>query len=278
MPSSAARRSESIVGCGNAARPSAISSARSRCAPGGDDLGDHAPVERLAGLDHPPGEDHLQRPAHADDPRQPLGAAVDQRHAEAPLGEPEPARLGGDPQVAPQRQLEPAREAPARDRGDRRLRGAQPGEAERPVGALVEPGGDRGLAASGVASSGCSPRKLCARSANAFRSAPAQNASGPSPVSTSARASSSASKRWKPSSSVGRGLVVDRVAALRAGDRQHRGRAAALVADLAHALRAAQALELLARALLAALEPDLDQRERRSPGSRRTPSRRRRSR
>ncbi len=108
----------------------------------GDELVDEPPAVRLAGVDDPAGEDHLERPAHADDPRQPLGAAVDQRHAEPALGEPEPGVGRRDPQVAPERELEPAGQAPAGDRGDRRLRGRQPAEPERAVGTLVEPGGD----------------------------------------------------------------------------------------------------------------------------------------
>ncbi len=40
----------------------------------------------------------------------------------------------GYPQVAPQRQLEPAGQAPAADRGDGRLRRREPGEPQRPVG------------------------------------------------------------------------------------------------------------------------------------------------
>ena len=39
---------------------------------------------------------------------------------------------GRQPQVAPERQLEPARQAPAVDRRDRRLRGGEPAEAHRP--------------------------------------------------------------------------------------------------------------------------------------------------
>ena len=64
-----------------------------------------------------------------------------------------------------------------------------------PSGRVVEPGGDRRLAVGLGAAVGMLGEEALAFSANAFRSAPAQNASGPSPVSTSARASSSASKR-----------------------------------------------------------------------------------
>jgi hypothetical protein len=82
-------------------------------------------------VDHPPGEDEVERAAEADDPRQPLGAAVDERDAPPALGEAERRALGGDPQVAPQGELEAAGQAPAADGGDRRLRRRAPREAQR---------------------------------------------------------------------------------------------------------------------------------------------------
>src|SRR5436190_9268122 len=96
-----------------------------------DHLGDDAPVERLGGVDDAAAEDQVEAAAKPDDARQPLGPAVDERDAPAPFGESELRALGGDPQVAPQRQLEAAGQAPARDGGDRRLRGGAAGEAER---------------------------------------------------------------------------------------------------------------------------------------------------
>ena len=54
-------------------------------APGGHDLGQQPHAERLLRVDDPPGEDQVERAAEPDDPRQPLGAAVDQRHAQAAL-------------------------------------------------------------------------------------------------------------------------------------------------------------------------------------------------
>ena len=56
-----------------------------------------------------------------DQPRQPHRPAVDQRHAPAPAEHPEHRALLGDPQVAPQRQLEPAGDGVTRDRRDHRL-------------------------------------------------------------------------------------------------------------------------------------------------------------
>ena len=132
------------------------------------------------GLDDAAGEDQVERAPEPDDPRQPLRAAVDQRHAPAALGEAERRALGGDAQVAPQRELQSARQAPARDRGDRRLASAS---------SRVKPNG---------------PSAASRRPANvaiAFRSAPAQKLTPPAPVTTSTRASSSASNARKPSSS-----------------------------------------------------------------------------
>ena len=82
-----------------------------------------------------------------------------QRRSKQPKVEPG----GGDPQVAPERQLEAAGDAPAVDRGDRRLRRGQPGEAHR-----ARPGRRR-------------------RARRDLRSKPAQKASPPAPVRTSTR-------------------------------------------------------------------------------------------
>src|SRR6185503_7958764 len=98
--------------------------------------------ERLVGLDDPPAQDEVEGAAEPDDPRQALRPTVDQRDAEAPLGEAQPGALGRDPQVAPQRQLEAARQAPPLDRRDSRLRGDPTRESERAAG-VVETRGER---------------------------------------------------------------------------------------------------------------------------------------
>ena len=177
-------------------------------APGGHDLGQQAHRQRLLGWHHAAGEDQVERAAEADDARQPLGAAVDQRHAPAALGEAERGALGGDPQVAPQRQLEAAGEAPAGDRGDRGLRRRPAREAERAV--RRRPGAGR----------------TC-RSPSGRR--PRRRPRSPAPVRTITRASSSASKRWNASREQLGGRPVDGVAALLAVDREHGGGTAALV-------------------------------------------------
>ena len=97
-----------------------------------------------------------------------------------------PQRRSGKPSVEPSAAIRrshhsassrPAGQAPARDRGDRRLGRRQAGEAERPAGRV----------------------EARRRSVSiALRSAPAQKATSPAPVSTSTRASSSASKRRSP--------------------------------------------------------------------------------
>ncbi len=87
----------------------------------------------LAGVDDAPCQDQVERAPKPDDARQALRAAVDQRHAPTALGIAELRALGGDPQVTPQRQLQPAGKGEAGDRGDRRLGGSQPREPHRPV-------------------------------------------------------------------------------------------------------------------------------------------------
>jgi hypothetical protein len=105
-------------------------------APIGHDLRDEAHRRRLGGLDDAPAQDQVQRAPQADDPRQALRPAVDERDAEAPLREAEARALGGDAQVTPQRELEAPGQAPAGDRGDRGLGGGQAREAQRPLRAV----------------------------------------------------------------------------------------------------------------------------------------------
>ena len=164
IPSIAARRSASIVSCGKPASCSASASARSRCSPGAV-TAVISPIRSAssASTARPVRIRSSARP-QPDDARQPLGPAVDQRHPPAPLEEAEGRGRRRQPQVAPERQLDPARQAPAVDRGDRRLRRGEPAEAHRPgrvldveverlqVGARAErlapgPGQDQGAGA-----------------------------------------------------------------------------------------------------------------------------------
>ena len=142
----------------------------------------------------PAGEDQVHRPAVPDQPRQSHRAAVDQRHAPAPAEHPEHRVLLGDPQVAPQRQLEAAGHRVATDRGDHRLGQRHAGRAHRPGAGAV--------------------RRLVSGVPNALRSAPAQKVPL-SPHSTATEAESSASNSSNASNNVGRRRAVDRVARLR---------------------------------------------------------------
>src|SRR5690606_28251506 len=105
-------------------------------AAGWDDLGHEPERERLARVDDPPAEDEVERPPQADDAGEALGAAVDERHAEAALGEAEAGVLGRDAEVAPERELHAAGHAPAGDRRDRGLARDPAREAERPARGL----------------------------------------------------------------------------------------------------------------------------------------------
>ena len=132
--SRAGRRASSPAG--SPASRSASSSARSTWRPGGT-TSFTSPIRSASSASHgPAGEGQLQRAAHPDDPRQALRAAVDQRHSPAPLEQAERRVLGRDPQVAPQRDLEPAGQAPAADRGDRGLGRRHAREPHRPLWVL----------------------------------------------------------------------------------------------------------------------------------------------
>ena len=162
-PSIAARRSASIVSWGKAARPSAISRARSRCLPGAT-TSVSRPIASASSAS-------TMRPLRIRSRPRPMPTMRGRRWVPPSIsgtpqrrsGKPSLARLGADPQVAPERQLEAAGERVARDRGDRRLRRGQAGEAERPVVA--------------AAASHCSATfGSVAASDTDFRSAPAQKA------------------------------------------------------------------------------------------------------
>ena len=91
----------------------------------GDDAGDEAGVERLAGRETAAGEDDVHRQRLADRAREPLCAAGARDEAEAGLRLAEDRRLGGHDDVARHRQLAAAAEAEAGDGGDeRRAHGA----------------------------------------------------------------------------------------------------------------------------------------------------------
>ena len=101
----------------------------------------------------------------ADQPRQPDRAAVDQRHAPAPAEDAEDGVLLGDPQVAPERELETARDGVALDRGDHRLATAASGSG--PSGRRRPP--RRGCRARCRPPSGRRRRRTCRRRRTARR-------------------------------------------------------------------------------------------------------------
>jgi hypothetical protein len=75
----------------------------------------------LRAVDAPAGEDEVHGPAVADEPGQPHGAQVDERHPEPPAVDAQHGVLGRHPQVAPQRQLQAAGHGEPLDGGDHRL-------------------------------------------------------------------------------------------------------------------------------------------------------------
>ena len=97
-----------------------------------------AHAERLLARDAASGEDHVHRLAVADEPWQAHRAEVDQRHAPAPAEDAEDGVRGGDAEVAPQRQLESARDRVPLDRGDDRLSEQHARRPHGPVPVLAE--------------------------------------------------------------------------------------------------------------------------------------------
>ena len=179
QPRSAASRSVLIAGCGSAA----ISLGKLDCAletgAAGDDLVDEADLVGLGGIDHAAGDDQLHRPPPADDPRQPLGAAVGEADVPAAAGDPEGRVLVGDREVAPADPLEAAGVGDAVDGGDRRLVEVGPARgAEDPVRA--RPGCGPRSPRSLVGTTG-SPSRWLLRSPPAQKARPRRRRSGPRP-------------------------------------------------------------------------------------------------
>jgi hypothetical protein len=83
------------------------------------------------------GEDHVNRPALADQARQPDGAEIHERHAEAPAVHTERGTARRHPEIAPQREFQATGDRVAFDRGDRRLAEHEPRRTHRPVAAFL---------------------------------------------------------------------------------------------------------------------------------------------
>lgn len=77
---------------------------------------------RLLRIDHVAGQDHLQRAALPDEPRQTDGAAVSGDDSELDFRQPELRVLAREPDVAGERELQAAAEREAVHGSDHRLR------------------------------------------------------------------------------------------------------------------------------------------------------------
>ena len=132
--------------------------------PGRHDLVDQTDPLGLLGGQDLAGQDQLLGPSRPDHSRQALGAAGTGRDRKPHFRQPEPGSLRRDPEVAAERQFQPAAEGVAFDGGDRRHR--QFGQAARDAGlelvtlatagaalllelADVRTGGEGALAAAG---------------------------------------------------------------------------------------------------------------------------------
>ena len=105
----------------DASSPAHSSAAVSTSAAGHDPI-DDAERERFVGPDLAPAPDDLLGPRRPDQAGQPLGAAAAGEDPEQDLREADPRGVAGDAQVARERDLEPAAERVATDRGDHRPR------------------------------------------------------------------------------------------------------------------------------------------------------------
>ncbi len=98
-------------------------------------IGQPDPLRLLAG-NATPRQDQVHRPAVANQTRQPHGAEVHQRHAEAPAIDAEGRIARGDPHVAPQGQFEATSHGVAFDRRDHRLAELEAARPHRGIAAL----------------------------------------------------------------------------------------------------------------------------------------------
>ena len=133
------RRSPRMVACGKRAISRGQILGRAERGAGRHDPVGEPHLVRLGGGHRPPGNDHVKCPAHPDQPRQPHGAAVDQRHAPATAEDTEDRVLLDDPQVTPAGEFESPGHRVAGDGGDHRLGHPHPGRAHRTVAAVPQP-------------------------------------------------------------------------------------------------------------------------------------------
>src|ERR1700687_2022994 len=109
------------------------------CAARLNETRDEADLLSLLSTDRAACENHVQRSALTDQAGQPDRAEVDQRNAETPVEHAERRVSGGDPQVAPQRELEPSSDRVALDRGDHRLAQTHPRPPPRTSTRFLQP-------------------------------------------------------------------------------------------------------------------------------------------
>ena len=87
--------------------------------------------QRLGAADRASGQNEVDRLRMTDQARQPDGAEIDQRHAEAAAEDAEGGVLGNDAHVGPQRQFHAAGHCKTLDRRDHGLRQPQPARSHR---------------------------------------------------------------------------------------------------------------------------------------------------
>ena len=90
-----------------------------------------AHAQRLFSAHRSAGENEIHRLRMPDQPRQPYGAEIDQRHAEAAAIDAEDRILGDHAQIGPQRKLHAAGHRKALHRGDHRFCQPQPARPHR---------------------------------------------------------------------------------------------------------------------------------------------------
>ena len=174
-----------------------------------------AHAQRFVAADTASGEDEIERVRVADQAREPHRAAVDERHAPTPAEHAEHRVARRDPQVAPQRELEPARDRVALDRGDHRLGEQHAGRSHRAVAAV----GHR------VAAAFADRLQVGARAERAVRAGEDRD-----------RALVVGVERAERVGEQRRGRPVDGVARVRPVDRHDRDRPVVLDDDFAHGL------------------------------------------
>ena len=108
-------------------------------------LVDESGLQGFPGVEQPRREQHVHRPADADEAREPLGASVPRDRAAREVGESQPRARRGDANVAGERDLQALVDGVPVEDGDRRLAdggdgsgGSQIIHGARPIGPEAE--------------------------------------------------------------------------------------------------------------------------------------------